>query len=552
MKEIIFISKIIYKNNEFNIYMIDGRIEVKCGNDVSNNLKTEVKNLVYSKDKTLSVNIKKSIYLAGLVVTSGVYIGSFFIKDINKLKNIDCMVEDAIIDNIDYYDDYINAINENLYLKEEDKKIFTDRYPYIEKNKNNINIESVLETLRNIRIERTDIPKKDIKGEFVLDENNKPLIILYGDASKETLIHEIYHALKFNEHYWDDVYYIDGKFIGSDDYKMLTNIEKERCEQVEVLGNMLEEAHTSILTASDNETDNVNITYANEVYLYKIYQSIIGENDLESYMTSSNKVVGFLNELLALGLTKKQVVATIVRLDLFNTLTYKISVEDPSCLKYQICDDLAWAYLKKYNNLDNNLLKLTVLSLTNNINWNFTDTIKDGYHNHELYEELRSKNFTIFNYLNKFSINKKYNKEYGVHSIYFDYFTEDNILCYAQINNCDTVVLSVDKDDHVSYVKIEENKNVYENTKRLYDDYYCYALNRYEDSVYAKFYAAIYANQSLSMTVDCKAEILDYYDTLKTDLNEDIYTLLMYYKYDNIKNYINSKEELLKQNSYSK
>lgn len=537
-KEVLYITNINYKNCEFKIFMVDGRVCVIPNADIDEKTIEEVKLMVYDKNRIMTVDLidkmeKKDIYkilATEIIVLGGILIGTYIKKDLDTLKFNDLIIEKEELtisfneEQIKEFDEelfvgYVNAIYSNENLSIEDKRMFVLRFEYINENIENVNKEELYNTLKSIKIVRHDEKNGTVLGNFVLDLDGTPIINLYKDATDETLIHEIYHALKFNKFYWDDVYFYETRFINSEEYNSLPFEEQLRCQKKDILGNMLEEAHTTVLTAKENNTENVDIAYKKEVYLYKMYEKIIGQENLEKFMLDENQIIGFLNCLLELGCTKEEAVTFTARLDLYNYLTYnKLPEQDLSYLYYQICDDLAYVYEKKFGHTNDMMLDITILSVTNNINTTLTNDYYEIYNMPQLYNKLSSKELTVNNYLNDNIIND-FSTKYGINDIYIDYFSNTEPKVIIEINNYDKIVFDVVDNKLVFSNEIIDNENV-EYIYQLYSDYYEYAINRFNDEEYAAYYASIYAN--VNLTIDQKAEYVEIYHWLDTSkITED-------------------------------
>jgi hypothetical protein len=554
MNEVLFVTNLIYKNIVYKLYLINGKYEIEClNNKVDNNSIDELKKIILSKH-TMNDKIKNSkiIIPSTIIFSTGVFLGIILNKNIEKLKienefNIDIdTIQSEILtnENINDFDEdlflkYVSAIYSNPNLTEDDKKFFVERFKYINENKNFVNKQEILNTVNKIQIIRHDYDKGTILGDFQIQEGI-PTINLYSKATEETLIHEIYHALKYNKYYWDTVYYYNGNFIGSDEYNLLSNEEKNQCEKKNIVGNMIEEAHTSILTAAEEDTENINIPYYKEVYIYKIYEKIFGKENMEKNMLAPNQVVGFLNNLLSLGCTKEEAILITARLDLYNTLTYQQNENlDLSYLTYQICDDLTFVYNKKYNDINDPLLNITILSLTNNLNFDITTEIESDFYFPELFKKISKKELTINQYLDDIII-VNYATNYGVNNIYIDYFSNDCPRVCVEVNNYDKIILNIDGQD-VTYFNTIGDSETAQYIYKLYTDYYEFALNQYgNDSNYACFFACIYANQSIN--IEQKAELLDYYDIWQKVLitEEDSRKVLLLADYNKIKSVFNN------------
>lgn len=561
--EEVFITKIKYKDIEFSIFMQEGKIIVKSKPDVAKELKQEVEKLVYDKFKTkkddLNIKTPNQIFyghlLAGSVgLIAGTLIGTFLKEDIETLKqknkyniNLDTMqyemgMETATFDD-ELFSKYVFAVYSNPNLTEEDKKEFVKRFNYINENKNSINKEEILNTLSTISVIRNDYDyptNANILGEFKII-NGKPVIALYEKATHETFIHEIYHALTYNTYYWDDVYFYNGQFLGTKEYSLLSLEEQQKCQKTEILGNMIEEAHTSILTAYEENTEKLNISYQQEVYIYKMYEKILGKENLEKDMLSANPVVGFLNGLLDIGCTKEEAIKIVADLDLYNTLKHNPKNLDLSYLTYQICDNLAYVYQKKYGNIDDSLLNITILSLTNNLNLDYAKEFENDFYNPELFNKIYTKKLTINNYLEP-SIIANYGTNFRVNNIYIDYFSSSIPQVVVEATNYDQILLNVEGNE-INFVGTQGDSDTSQYLYKLYTDYYTYAVNQFEKGEnYAIFFAAIYANQSLA--IEQKVELLDYYENWNEYIffNENNQTkqarkILLLEDYDTIKAY---------------
>ena len=547
MKEV-YITELFYKNAFFKIYLTNGKYNTK-GAEKNYQLKLELENILNKNikyDKT-----KEKLILASTSVFSlGLFLGVILNRNLDKLKidqrivdNYDTIQKDLNIESNDVDEklllQYLEAIYKNNNLSEEEKALLVKKFDFVNQNKDNINLNELCNTLENIDIKYLEEEKGNILGSFVI-ENGKPLITLYKNANQETLIHEIYHALKHNKYYWDDTYFYDNTFIGTDEYNKLSTFEKEKCQKYIIHGSLLEEANTANLTALDPESDLNNLTYIKEINIYKIYEEIFGKEKMNSIFFEPNPTAEFLNLLLSVGMSHEEAIAVVTRLDVFNKLNNGNNSEsvDYQYLKYQICDDMAYVYFKKNNNIDNNLLKITILSLVNDIDLTKMKDDTESFKMPSLFSQLLNKDLTINNYLNDV-VKANYATEYGIVSINLDYYSKNNPIVEVEVNNYDKVILDV-INNNVKYVKIEGNSETSQFVYKLYTDYYAFALNSYNDENYARYFASVYANPIL--TVDEKAEILEKYDTWSNVLNQkqSYSKVLLFENYDKINNILDN------------
>ena len=229
MKEV-YITELFYKNAFFKIYLTNGKYNTK-GAEKNYQLKLELENILNKNikyDKT-----KEKLILASTSVFSlGLFLGVILNRNLDKLKidqrivdNYDTIQKDLNIESNDVDEklllQYLEAIYKNNNLSEEEKALLVKKFDFVNQNKDNINLNELCNTLENIDIKYLEEEKGNILGSFVI-ENGKPLITLYKNANQETLIHEIYHALKHNKYYWDDTYFYDNTFIGTDEYNKLS------------------------------------------------------------------------------------------------------------------------------------------------------------------------------------------------------------------------------------------------------------------------------------------------------------------------------------------
>lgn len=543
----VFITKIIYKNWKLDIFLNSNKyfVKGKCPDKIKN----EIEKIINSN---LKFNKNKKVIISSAIFSVGLFAGVILNKDLKNIRtNKELDLKFGNIENelninentIDekLFSEYVKAVYQNKNLTDSEKIMFIKRFNFVNKYKDYINKSELLDTLENIKINHKDEENGNVLGEFILEDNN-PVINLYKKADDNTLIHEIYHALKHNKYYWDAVYFYEGKFIGSDEYNKLSNKEQEKCNKYNILGNMLEEANTAILTSEDKDVNPEYITYKDEIYLYKIYEQIIGKEKLEQGLFKSNQIVEYLNDLVECGCSYNEAIAIVGRLDLFSKFTYieQIDDKDINYLKYQICDDLAYVYNLKFHNIDNPLLLITILSLTNDIN---LENLKENISNFkmpDLYEKLLNNEININNYLPDI-VKDNYATECGINDITIDYFKNSNPQIYVGVNCYDKAILEV-SNNQVTFKKVEGDSNASLYVYKLYTDYYEYALNQFDnDENYASFFASIYANSLLS--VDQKAKILEHYDFWKTTLdNKESYErIILLGDYNKISKIFNNK-----------
>ena len=477
MKEI-YITELFYKNAFFKVYLTNDKYNVK-GAEKNYQLQLELENILNSNIVKHNRTKKKLILASTSVFSLGLFLGVILNKNLDKLK-----IDQRIIDNYDSIqkelniksDDidekllkqYLEAIYKNDNLSNEEKILFVKKFNFINANKDNINFDELFNTLENIDIEYKDEEFENILGSFTI-ENNMPLITIYKNANQETLTHEIYHALKHNKYYWDNTYYYNGNFIGTFEYEKLSNSEQEKCQKYMICGSLLEEANTTNLTALDSESNLNNLTYKKETYIYKIYEEIFGKEKLNSIFFKPNPTAEFLNLLLSVGCSKEEAITIVSRLDVFNKLNNDNNKSlDYQYLTYQICDDLAYVYYQKNNNIDNNLLKITILSLINEIDLTKIQTDAKKFKMQNLFNELVNDNLSINNYLNDF-IKANYATEYGVINIDFDYYSKNNPILEIEVNNYDKAIFNIINNE-VNYVKIEGDSETSQFIYKLYTD----------------------------------------------------------------------------------
>lgn len=562
---IIYITSLNYKNYKFDIHMVDGKIDVRSTDIyVSQSIINELKKLCFDRNKIKIENCfritKKN--LLGVIVTEslcvGMLLGTYKNEDIEKIKTLD-VPEQAILNldinvnninqnyDLELYSNYISALYSNPYLSTADKKEFLKRFCYINENKDNINQKEIINTLSNIRIVRHEEQNRNVLGDFIIDNNHRPVINLYAGSTEETLIHEQYHALKYNTYYWDKVYFYNDSFIGNDIYMNLSPEEKIKCEKKEIIGNMIEEAHTSILTAKEDKTKNMNYSYQEEVYLYKMYEKIFGYEKMEQIMLSSGQVVDFLNAFLEVGCTKEEAVAFVARLDLFNTIISKKMDIDTSNLRYQLCDDLLYVYNKKFGHNDDLMLAATIDSISANINVENLTLLEENYQNKDLMQEVIENEIQINKYIDENIIFDEY-MNYGINSLNIDYFTDNTPTIYIKTDSYYTLEFKIDSNKNLLVLNdATHDSEKFQMLQNLYDDYLDYANRTYNESNYCKYFAALYANSNIE--VDEKIEFLEYYDSFtEEDFNDDnLMRFLLSNKSPKIRKYLIKKQNKLGQ-----
>ena len=561
----IFITSIKYKNYNFYIYCDNGKICVESNeSNVSQSIINEVKKICFNSDrikteiifKITKENVLKTLVTQTLCV--GVLIGSYKNEDIEKIKTLE--VSDELITNLDIdvenidkcydlelYSNYLNAVYSNPYLSSTDKKEFLKRFKYVNENKNNINFDELYNTISTIRIVRHPEKKDNILGDFEIDNNNKPVINLYAGSTAETLIHEQYHALKYNTYYWGKVYFYKDKFIGNDEYLNLSSEEKLKCEKIEILGNMIEEAHTSILTAKEDNTKNIDYAYEQEVYLYKMYEKIFGYEKMEHIMLSSNQTSDFLNVFLEVGCTKEEAIAFVARLDLFNTLLSKKYDVDLSSLRYQICDDLTYVYEKKFGHTNDIILKATIDSILANINLGGLSLLERDCNNKELIQDVMNGDIQIINYIDEKLVFEEY-MNYGINSLNIDYFTDNSPIIYIKVDSFYTLEFKIDSNSNLLILNnINHNSEKFQIAQNLYDDYLVYANNNYNESNYCKYFSVLYANSNIE--AEEKLEFLEYYNCFsEEDFNDKkLMEFLLSNKSNKIRKFLTTKQNTLSQ-----
>lgn len=561
----LYITTFKYKNYVFEIYMNNGKIDVKsiCGY-VPQTIINEVKKICFNKNKIktdLGFKITKENLLRSLVTQTlciGLFVGVYQREEIDKIKETDLSEElittleidiDKISEEYDLeiYSEYLNAIYTNPYLTFADKKEFLKRFDYINENKNNINFEELYQTLSTIKIIRHDEKNGNILGNFVIDNHGNPIINLYAGSTNETLIHEHYHAIKYNTYYWDDVYYYNNQFIGNDEYQILSEEEKLKCMKKNILGNMIEEAHTSILTAKEDNTKNIDYAYEQEVYLYKMYEKIFGYTTMEKIMLSPNQAAGFLNAFLEVGCTKEEAIAFVARLDLFNELLSSNLDIDLSNIRYQVCDDLMYVYQKKYGHTNDIILAATIDSISVNINQEGLYLLEKDCSSKELMNDAMNGEIQIIDYIDENVVIDKY-INYGINSLEIDYFSEENPILYIKTDSFYTLKFKINKESEqlvlcdVSYDS--EKMQLFQN---MYEDYLVYANNTYNDSNYCKYFSLLYANSNIEL--DEKMEFLEYYSYFgESDFEDErLVNFLLANKSAKIRKYLISKQNKLEQ-----
>ena len=323
--ERIFITSLVYKNVVFFIYMVNGKLEIFTDNlDIDADLIREIRNVV-NNDKKISYTILNKLkpVVGGVILLSSLnFLGTYTLDNVEAISNLE-VTDDS---EFSLYDEYRNALNENESLTDEDKLVFLEQFEYVNNNYEYFdNIEFTLNTLRNIKIIHHDDIDDNIVGYFTV-EDEKPVIHLYKNATKETFIHEIYHALKYNTYYYDKCYLYNERFIGTKEYEKLDDNDKQKCTQYDLSGKFLEEAHTSLLTTKTKDVNNLSIDYREAAYIYKVYEKIIGKDVMEKNMLSSNKISLFLNSLIDLGINYQEAATIATRLDLYITFKHNILI----------------------------------------------------------------------------------------------------------------------------------------------------------------------------------------------------------------------------------
>lgn len=561
----LYITTFKYKNYVFEIYMNNGKIDVKsiCGY-VPQTIINEVKKICFNKNKIktdLGFKITKENLLRSLVTQTlciGLFVGAYQREEIDKIKETDLSEElittleidiDKISEEYDLeiYSEYLNAIYTNPYLTSADKKEFLKRFDYINENKNNINFEELYQTLSTIKIIRHDEKNGNILGNFVIDNHGNPIINLYAGSTNETLIHEHYHAIKYNTYYWDDVYYYNNQFIGNDEYQILSEEEKLKCMKKNILGNMIEEAHTSILTAKEDNTKNIDYAYEQEVYLYKMYEKIFGYTTMEKIMLSPNQAAGFLNAFLEVGCTKEEAIAFVARLDLFNELLSSNLDIDLSNIRYQVCDDLMYVYQKKYGHTNDIILAATIDSISVNINQEGLYLLEKDCSSKELMNDAMNGEIQIINYIDENVVIDKY-INYGINSLEIDYFSEENPILYIKTDSFYTLKFKINKEsEQLVLCDVSHDSEKMQLFQNMYEDYLVYANNTYNDSNYCKYFSLLYANSNIEL--DEKMEFLEYYSYFgESDFEDErLVNFLLANKSAKIRKYLISKQNKLEQ-----
>lgn len=562
----VLITKIKYNNNVYEIYLDNGKYIIKLNNDIVNDdIASKIikiinnNNILIEKTDKYKINVLKKIAILSLYSSLSVSsIVSLLDKEPEIQENQD-FFEDSTIDinesiadysqynydidfDLDFYKEYVSALYSNDKLNDEQKKLFLQRYNYVNKNLNVINKNEVLKILKNIVIITKDEGNNNVEGQFEI-VNGVPTITLFNTADNKTLIHEIYHSLHYNEIYWDNTYYYKDKFIGSDEYNKLDETQKKQCISNNSLGILLEEAYTTINTIDDTYINLTSSAYNDEVIIYKLYDNIIGTDKMNEIMLSKNHAANFMNALLDIGYTKAEAVATMARLDLFDKFIkqqYELNA-DLSYLRYQICNDIYQIYKK--NNFIDDTLKLSIISFTQycDISW-FLEAIKTTDFDEDYIELITNSNKILLQYVDQ-KILDKYPEFIDVSNISLDYFNYDDLVVNLKINGFEVMSLLRNDNMDFKYFELTTNDDNQNLLYQLYTDYYEYAMNQFDNNQeFASFFASVYANQVIS--ADEKGYVIERYEVWKNIKNKEKYErdVLMQSNYETIINFIDSYE----------
>lgn len=528
-----YITTIKYRNIIYDIILENGVYVIYNDNNIVNNsICNEIINKINSKKILMALNFnRKKLITAGCLalefsilisnlktnsVTNNTYLNDYIIREIIESYNKENL---TAIETDEYFLKFAKAIYINPYIDSDDKKMILNRYPYISKNTDNINWNELSKIISNLRINKLDYNNhKPIIGTFYVNEDDEPYITLYKDYTSDIFIHEIYHMLHYNKYYWDDVYYYDGKFYGTKEIENISEIvETNKLEKINVYGNMLEEAYTTINTMEEKNTANIPTTYINEVYIFKIYEDIFGRDVLDAMLLSENHAKTFLNLLLSLGLEKEEAISILGRLDIYTALTYDTDI-DKQVLLYQMSEDLLNVYEKKFQNTNNDLLKATVQNLCLNLDIDYIKENIKEVTNSSLLDSLEKGD-----YKPNYEINKEddiYMHGYNISKIEIDYYTRNNPVVKYYINGNVINFEYIDgKLIHTNSI-IKNKRNVDHNDTNLYESYYEYALNTFCSKEYAVYFASIYSNPNLN--VDQKSYLLESYDELVGETKETL------------------------------
>ncbi len=517
MNKEVFITRINFNNNIYNIFYLSGKYLVKDINNniIDNSIAQKLIQMTYNPNAIIKIHLVKNIKQLSIIGIAALELFSnpTLVNQTTNEKNYTIEDNENIIDE-KLFSDYVSAIYSNPNISDKDKQLLMKKFTYVNKNKDNINSEFLINSLAKLKINYLNKDGNNLSGIFYVDVNNNPIINIYSNASnnEDVLSHEIYHLLHNNKYYFDKTYYYNNQFIGTDEYMLLNDSEKSKCENVSVNGIMLEEAYTSLNVIEEHDnTNRVPEFYAIETEVFKIYENIFGKDTIDEIMFKPNPTKEFLNLLLDNGCSKEQAIAIIARLDLFNSFTVNGENIDLSNLKYNISDDFAFVYKNKYGNINNDIVKNTALSICFDINYDFISSFENDFKTPELYDELKNRSISVNNNLCQLEDN-----EYPLNILIsysdediptYNIFTDNNNL-YKVCNNEVSIINNYKKND-----------DEYNNIMNMYNNYYEFAINTYNDEAYAKFFASIYANPYL--VVEEKSAILEYYDKWSQMENKD-------------------------------
>ena len=228
--EKLFITSIIYSDFVFDIYMIDGKLKAFSKNDnISPELLEIVNKSLYDNNDFLRTFIKNIKPLVGVLVFSSAlnFLGTYNTSDLDKIDFDNVKVLNT--DQIELKEKYTQAVNENNFLTPEDKAILREMYSYIEENYSYFyDIDLMLENVKKLKIIRTETDDDVITGCFKY-EYGQPIIYLYDGYTRETIIHEMFHAIKYSKYYDEKTYYYKDRFISKETYEALNDSEKLNC-----------------------------------------------------------------------------------------------------------------------------------------------------------------------------------------------------------------------------------------------------------------------------------------------------------------------------------
>ena len=520
----IFITNIIYKDVVFNIYNIDGKLQALSDDpNASLSMINELNEIITKKDRYLKVLNKSAIKLGIAAVgmaTAINFIGTVKTSDLDKLSpNSKSLIT---FNEEEFHKKYIDVINENKNLSDEEKKLFLDKYSFVLESYDYIyDIDSLLNMLRVIKIERVDEEGKHLVGCFTYDDG--PTIKLYKDADYWTFIHEINHALKYSANYYENPYLYNGRFIDVETYNLLSKEEQHKCVRYDLIGSFFEEGYTSLLTTKERKlkTDELVHDYEEESYIYDMYEKILGEDVMKKNAFNTSKITIFLNSLIDLGYDVDTAISIATKLDLYETIKYNPDERiDTTQLKYGICDDLANVYKKKYGNTDSIYLQLITLDMIKNLDFKRIQEFENGYITKDYYEKIMNGDISVRKLLN--TVNYDFNDKYGINDIELDIVSGDTILVYITIDYNHKVVLSLDN-NNLKFIEEQTEKNPYE--YQLYEDYSIFATDKFDNERYTNFFAACYCNRHL--TENERVMVLRIFEKLHGNLDTDDFKDLM-------------------------